>query len=175
MLYFIGGPAKVGKSKLAEKLLQERNIPFLPTDLIMVILKEAGVNDFNAHNPSDDFFTYLGSIAKHLPYLRSDFCIEGNSFEPKHLKELEKSGLRDYQACFLGMSEADIDTILRYAGPETWLITDLSEEERRAYPETLVKLSKSLQDQCEELGFPYIDLAHDYETQLDTAFQNLVG
>ncbi len=47
MLYFIGGPAKVGKSKLAEKLLHDKGIPYIPTDILMVILKENGIENFN--------------------------------------------------------------------------------------------------------------------------------
>ena len=173
MLYFIGGPAKVGKSKLAERLLQDRKIPFLPTDIIMVLLKENGIDNFNTNNPADLFFKYLEPISKHLPYLRSDFCIEGNGFEPRHLKKLEKKGLVDFKACFMGMSEVDLESILRHAGPETWLLTEVSEEERQKYPAFLVEQSKKVEEQCKEFNFPYIDLAHDYEKQFNEAFRLL--
>ncbi len=175
MLYFIGGPAKVGKSKLAERLLKEKGIPYLPTDIIMVLLKENGIEKFATQNPAELFFKYLIPLAKHLPYLRSDFCVEGNAFGPKHIEKLKELGIKDIQACFLGMSEAKLETILKHAGPETWLVTDLSEEDRQKYPEVLKTQSLELEKQCRELGYIYIDMSNNYAEQFEKAFISITS
>ncbi|PIZ63413.1 hypothetical protein COY17_00660 [Candidatus Saccharibacteria bacterium CG_4_10_14_0_2_um_filter_52_9] len=94
---------------------------------------------------------------------------------PDQVKGLEGKIKMEVRVCFLGMSKADLGTILKYAGPATWLLTDLTEKQRQEYPEWLVKNSEEVKRQCEKYGYRYFDLAGDYETQFGQAYKYLAG
>jgi predicted kinase len=38
-LYLVGGPPRVGKSSLAQQLVQTEGIPWLPTDIVRTVLR----------------------------------------------------------------------------------------------------------------------------------------
>ena len=38
-LYLVGGAPRVGKSKLAQKLVETEGIPWLPTDIVRTVLR----------------------------------------------------------------------------------------------------------------------------------------
>ncbi|PIZ63414.1 hypothetical protein COY17_00665 [Candidatus Saccharibacteria bacterium CG_4_10_14_0_2_um_filter_52_9] len=59
MIYLIGGSAKVGKSKLAERLLRDRRIPYYPLDVFIEVLKEHGHGEFGIDNRAIEFLPYL--------------------------------------------------------------------------------------------------------------------
>jgi predicted kinase len=39
MLYLVGGPPRMGKSSLAQRLVQTEGIPWLPTDVVRTVLR----------------------------------------------------------------------------------------------------------------------------------------
>lgn len=174
MIYLIGGPAKVGKSKLAERLLQEQKIPYLPTDVFIEALKENKHSEFKAEERAAKFFPYFSALVKVLPGYRDDFCVEGNGFMPEHVKALENKVDSEFRVLFVGMSEANLDQILKYSGPQTWLMTDLTEKQREDYPKWLVKNSQEVERQCKKYGYQYFDLAGDYEAKFEQAY-NFLG
>jgi GTPase SAR1 family protein len=175
MLYLIGGPAKVGKSKLAERLLQDKRIPYYPLDVFIEVLKENGHGVFGAETRAKEFQPYFLSILKLLPYYRSDFCVEGNAFMPAQVHELQSKVKEEMRVCFLGMSEANLKDILKHGGPATWLITDLTEEQRQEYPKWLVKNSKEVERQCAAYGYRYFDLAGNYMVNFESAYQYMIS
>ena len=174
MIYLIGGPAKVGKSKLAERLLQERGIPYIPTDIVIEVLKDRRIEHFaSASTRADDFWPYFASLMKVLPGYRRDFCVEGNAFLPEHIHRLQKNDTK-VKACFLGLTKTTLKDILAYAGPQTWLLTDLTEQERKQYPQWLAENSRIYEQQAAVYGLPYFDLAGNYEAKLTEAYYYLV-
>lgn len=175
MLYLIGGPAKVGKSKLAERLLNEKQIPYFPTDVFIETLKGNKLGIFGAAKRAEEFAPYFQSMMKILPGYCEDYCVEGNAFMPAQVSELEKNTDIELRACFLGMSKTNLDTILKYAGPQTWLMTNLSEMQRREYPKWLVKNSEEIEQQCKVYGYKYFDLADDYAAKFEQAYKYLSG
>lgn len=172
-IYLIGGPAKVGKTKLAERLLQEKKIPYLPTDIFIEVLKANKLGEFSAGERATKFFPYFSAMMKIVPNFRSDFCIEGNSFMPEQVKILERSLEAQLKVCFLGMSVANLETILKHTRFDSWLWTDLTEKERQEYPGWLMKNSEEVEEQCRLHGYQYFDLADNYDAVLEQAYKHL--
>ena len=52
MIYLIGGASRSGKTSLVLRLLEEKSIPYLSTDVLMMGLRGAGYSEYA--NEQDD-------------------------------------------------------------------------------------------------------------------------
>lgn len=113
MLYLIGGPPRVGKSTLAQMLVDKKNVPYVPTDALFHTLKDTSstpiVDDKSGFDKkAQDLFPYLLTLARHLVWGAPDFCLEGDGFLPQQVKKLsEDEVIKKYQVkcVFLGFSK----------------------------------------------------------------------
>ncbi len=175
MLYIVGGLSKVGKTRVAELLLSQNAVSYLSTDLIIEMLEENQVQKFNADVRTSNFEPYLESIVRLGPAYHKDICIEGNAFTPKQIQKIKSVTECEIRECFLGMSSSDIDTILKYAGPDTWLLEDKTEEYRKNYPNLLSDQSKRLEAECKHYNCTYFDMADNYSDSLNRVYQYMLN
>src|SRR6266540_3322963 len=84
ILYLIGGPPRVGKSSLAQRLLTLDRIPWLPTDVLRTVLRrvlpELDAIDQDPVNPSllaEYMYPHIERAAEVCTEENERFLIEG--------------------------------------------------------------------------------------------------
>lgn len=162
MLYFIGGGPRAGKTTLAEALGKRLGIVgAVGTDM----LRDAvGKEVLNSENPNpnertDFFFPRLQAAARAAHRSWETFIFEGDYFLPRHVAELGKT--YPVRAVFLGLSEPDLDTMIKFGGRHNWL----PEYPPETYPGTLRNIrNRCALDKagCEEHGFDFFDVSKNF-------------
>lgn len=176
MVYLIGGASRVGKSTLANLLLQRRRISFLSADALVHTLKnvapELGVTG-NGPLPEKaaKFYPYLKGFIKYNSFSIKDFIIEGDVILPYHSAELSQEF--PVKSCFLGFSEIAIGALKENAGSNNW-IDNLTEGSLKALPEEIIKISKFIKTECEKYSLKYFDLSGKYKERLEEAYTFLL-
>lgn len=172
MLYLIGGPPRVGKSSLAQRLLTDLTIPYVSTDALTVMLKPMGEPSFYSPEKAARFFPMMDGFISRMLKICPDYTIEGDAFSPHHVDALkEKYELR---AVYLGMSNISTENIIRHANYDNWAEQD-NEEELKQLATRIVSASKEIEAECAHLGIPYFDLATDYDKMAQQAFDALAN
>ena len=102
-----------------------------------------------------------------------NYVIEGDALTP-----LVADGMRhqfNVNACFLVLTQPSLETILAHEGVRGW-VRDLPEERQRSLLPELQERSETLIQQCNQYGFPYVDMsADDYSDRQNDAIVQLLG
>lgn len=176
MIYMIGGAPRVGKSTLARIILKRQSIPYIACDTVFHMLKEVapqlGITDKVSHEErAEKFFPFLKQWIYHIQRCEHDYVIEGDSFLPKQVHELNKE--YKIKSCFLGVSSMKLETILKNAGYNSW-VKNLSQEKLNKLPNWIVDVSMLFKDESKKYRTQFFDLAKDYPTMLEEAYRFLV-
>ena len=174
MIYLIGGCPRVGKSTLAQKLVKDKCIPYVPLDTVVHMLKE-GSTDVDIESNTDvpeKFYPFLERFIYHTKYGVSDYTIEGVAFTPRQAYKL----LQEYEmrVCFLGTSSISLETVLKHGGVNNWLKLHSHEEQQRLV-ESYIPRSAKIKAECEEFNLQYFDMALlSYPENINKAFNYLI-
>ncbi len=108
---------------------------------------------------------------------RSENCIiDGEVIIPEFIPELsEKYSIK---CCFLGLSEANLDTILKHGGYFNWPKWKLEngfDNEVNDLAERTVSRSLIIQKEAEKYNLPYYDLAINYNHASKAALHSLLS
>src|SRR5258708_23397631 len=177
MIYIICCSSRVRKTNLAQRILEAKNIPYVSTDFLVHMLKNAApdlkvTDKINFEEKADNFFPFLEQFIKYASNGVKDYLIEGDAFLPNHIAKLSQKF--KLKSCFLGFSEMNIETIKKHAGLNNW-VNELSDEEQSKLPEWLINLSEKYKSESLKFGFEYFDLSAGYEDQINKAFKYLVS
>jgi hypothetical protein len=175
MIVLIGGPPRVGKTRLARLVCARDAIPFASTDAIREVVNVAEP-DFGrmpwrdldaARVHADRFFPFLDAFVSEydMPDGRS-ILVEGVEFLPKHAEQLAKK--RSARCCFLGLSECSVEA-LEVATAGNW-IWDVPPADRPGIAADIVELSLWLEHECARLGLPFVDRVGDDAAALERAY-----
>lgn len=179
MIYLIGGSIRSGKSGLAHKILQNKKISVISTDVIIGLL----MDHIKPQDPSDTRSYIVKKAENFFPYLKKmihtntvlgvkDFVYEGDIILPEHVASLSQD--YEFRTCFLGFSDINIDLLKKHVGNHQWL-DELTDEKLNELPKRIMSDSKYIEQECKKYGFQYFDLSIDYEKQHKFAYQYLVG
>ncbi len=111
-VYLVGGPGRVGKSSLAQRLLLSDGIPWLPTDVLRTVLRrvlpeldELDQGDVPAAAVSELMYPHLEQAVEVCGEEAEQFLIEGPDIVPAMVARLSAAvpGIT-VRACFLGNS-----------------------------------------------------------------------
>lgn len=176
MLYLIGGVYRTGKTSLAQRVLGSKLVPFVSTDALWHMLKNAApslgvTDDLPLDQKADKLYPFLEQFVKYALYSTPDYLVEGDAIRPSHAAKLQK--FHDLRAVFLGFSEVRSQDILKHAGHNDW-VSGLGTKELEDLADGIVKISNQIKAECSEFGFSYVDLAGDYKTKMDQAYEYLV-
>jgi len=171
MIYLIGGPGRVGKTTLAKKVLAEKGIPFLPTDMVfdtlMNVAPQLGIaTDLNQR--AEKFAPYLKELirtANNLHPEMGDYLIEGVDITPLIISEIKDILLKPV---FLGFSAITLERLLATGGETNWL-KNLPEPDQHKFVAQIITVSNYLEKDCAKYGYKYFDLSSDFQEQLQTA------
>lgn len=165
MLYTVGGPPRVGKSALDQRVMARHGVPWLSSDILKTVLRMVAreIDELDRGHSDPDLvaermYPYLERAADVALDQSERFLIEGAEWFPRHIAPLgaalEEAAV---QACFLGHATYSQEDLANYQGLKRWHDWAL-EEERQGLPEWIRRWSEGLRAECTEIGHPYIDV-----------------
>jgi len=178
MIYLIGGMPRVGKSTLAQMILERNKISWMPLDTVREALHavsptlgiQEGDDWWVGHH--EKFFPFLRELVDSIQIARMSYTLEGDSFTPTHAEELSKKF--QVKACFLGASKLDVEILTTHKGAgDPWLDT-VSEEKLNSLPGWIMKKSEEYKSECEKYGVKYFDVSLDHKKTLEDAYEYLM-
>jgi hypothetical protein len=183
-IYLVGGPPRVGKSSLAQRLLALDGIPWLPTDVIRTVVRRVAADvDAVDQDPVDAealaeiMYPHIEKAAEVCAEEADRFLIEGFELAPSYLPRLrlalEETEIR---ACFLGHSSFSAEDLAGYRGPKPQSEREMSPGELRESASWIRQRSGQLREQCAALRVPYVDVGQEgFEAALTEARRVLLG
>jgi hypothetical protein len=166
ILYLVGGAPRVGKSALAQRLLQADGIPWLPTDVIRTVLRRVlpeldavDQDPVDAARLADVMYPHIEQAAEVCAEEAERFLIEGFELSPSHPARLQAAlaGIT-IRACFLGHRAFSAGDLACYRGPKPQDETELPAAELGAAAAWIRQRSCQLRQQCQVEGQRYIDV-----------------
>lgn len=183
MIYLIGGVPRIGKSTLANLLLEKDKIAYVDADwiihMLMCAAPQVGVKtytDFNLHefkNKADNFYPFLYQFIKHNQPVVDKYAIEGDSFFPEHVAKLQKEF--SVRTCFLGTSNLEPKILLNNPSKNDWWIKKMSPQKLTDLCKWIVEMSKFIEKECNLHDIAYFDLAQNHREQIQKARQYLLN
>lgn len=184
MPYLLGGASRAGKSRLAQRLLEERSIPYLPLDVLMMGLAR-GMPSFGVgpQLPASEVGERVWPVVRGMAFTALedgvDYLFEGDSLLPRHAAELKGSHGEKVKAAFLGYANAPLGEKLRQVrafggGPDDW-VAGLSDDRALGTVAENARFGARLREECAALDLAYFDTSRDFSGALDAAFCCLVG
>lgn len=180
MIYIIGGVSRAGKSTVTQKIARERSISYIPSDVLMTTLLQAG-NPYDTDYKADsdliavNLWSFTKNLLCNLDKQGGDFLIEGIMFWPSLLFEISKD--ISCKACFLGYQELEPALKLKQLRAErsqTWHNRkEFNEMEYLAQITNIRIISKRLEEACQIYDFPYIESGDDIKLLEDHVCQVL--
>lgn len=182
MLYLIGGVPRVGKSTLANLILERNKIAYIDTDWIVHMLMYAspklGIKTFTEFNKDEfknktvNFYPFLYQFVKHNQPVVENYVIEGDSFLPEHVSALQKEFHTN--ACFLGSSDLQPKILLNNPCKNDWWIKKLSPKQLNDLCKWIMDMSGFLEKECGLYKITYFDISINYKEQIEKAYQYLM-
>lgn len=164
MIILLGGSSHVGKTLLAQKLLERHNIPYVSLDHLKMGFIRSGMTQLT---PEDDIemryfmWPFVTEMIKTAVENRQSMIIEGcyipaewrESFGPEYLEHI--------RSVFLVMSEdylrKNFDKVTGFASVIEHRLFDEADLER------LITCSAGFKADCIECGTPYIEIDGEYD------------
>jgi hypothetical protein len=173
VLYLIGGPPRVGKSTLAQLILERRKISGCGTDILVNMLAEAapelGVHHGSHPDKAQSAHRFLVEFLRPFSYTGGDYLLEGDVVTPDVAGEAAKIG--PVHAVFLGNTTLTIEE-LRIA--PHWL-ADCDEAEYERTRDWARERSAEVRRTCEAAGYPYVETGGDRSGGLERAYRILAS
>jgi hypothetical protein len=171
VIYLVGGAPRAGKSILGQQVAANLKTSWISTDLLVDLLR---VNDetikaeWNATSQAikgtaEWFFPYLRRFVWGASSLAENYLIEGVDFLPAQVKQL--SAQYQIRAVFLGCSEMTLEKFDQFPGRSVGY-GGLPEELRRQFAKDVPLWSEFIRQECEDFGYPYVDMANDFPNRL---------
>ena len=167
----------MGKSTLAQMILERNKISWMPLDIVREALHNVsphlgikeGKNWWINHH--EKFFPFLKELVQDINASQIIYTLEGDSFLPMHADQLIKYfGIR---ACFLGASKINVDTLKTFKGGGDYWLDELSEKELADLPNWIIKKSEEYRLECEKYGIRYFDVSFNHRQTLEEAYEYL--
>ena len=176
MIYLIGSAPRTGKSQIAQRILENKHIPYESVDVIFHMLRQAqpslGITHTIPHKErAERFYPYLKEFINVTKDVFENYTIEGDSFFPSQVHEIQK--LYEVKVCFLGFSHIELDSIVSHIGSHKW-IQKLSDEELKELPQHIIEVSQQFKEECQKFNMTFFDLSTDYYGQIKKAYEFLI-
>lgn len=164
-VYLVGGPGRVGKSSLAQRLLLSDGIAWFPTDVLRTVLRRV-LPELNELDQGNVLATAVGELM--YPHIEkavavcseeaAQFLIEGPDIVPSMVPRLSAAlpGIH-IRACFLGNIQFTAGDLAGYRGPKP-------QQEGASRADLYVTAawirheSNQYRQECNRLSLPYVDV-----------------
>lgn len=164
-VYLVGGPARVGKSSLAQRLLRSDGIAWLPTDVLRTVLRKVlpqlddlDQGDVSAAAVSELMYPHIEQAVEVCGEEAERFLIEGPDLVPSTVPRLAAAlPAITIRACFLGNIGFSGNDLASYRGPKPQH-EGASRAELHATAAWIRRESNYYRRKCAHLGLPYVDV-----------------
>ncbi len=164
-MYLVGGPARVGKSSLAQRMLRSDGIAWFPTDVLRTVLRrvlpeldELDQGNVPAEAVSELMYPHIEQAVEVCGEEAERFLIEGPDIVPSTVGRLSAAlpGIT-IRACFLGNVAFTGDDLASYRGPKPHH-ENASPAELDATAAWIRHESDRCRCECARLALPYVDV-----------------
>jgi hypothetical protein len=182
-LYLVGGAPRVGKSSLAQRLLELDGIPFLPTDVLRTVLRRVlpeldaiDQDPVDASLLAEFMYPHIEQAAEVCVEEVACFLIEGFELSPSYLARLQAAlEQTEVRGCFLGHGSFSVEDLAGYRGPKPQH-RGAARAELREAAAWIRRRSRQLREECGEAGVPYVDVGElGFEAAMLQARRLLLG
>lgn len=171
MIILIGGNSSVGKTYMAQTLLEKYNMPYLSIDHLKMGLYRSG-RDFG-FTPMDSIEVISGKLWPILKGIimtnienNQHLIMEGCYILPQNVREFEKEYAKKIIPAWIGFSPKYLnerfETIVKYRNVI---------EVRGDRPDPSVLSAYDFKTKCSEYRFPYFEITEDYEQQIQAVYR----
>jgi hypothetical protein len=183
-LYLVGGAPRVGKSSLAQKLVETEGIPWLPTDIVRTVLRRVlpeldliDQDPVDAARLAEFMYPHIEHAIEVCTEEAEQFLVEGFELSPTYLPRLRAAiGGVEIRACFLGNCTFSAELLAAYRGPKPQHENEMSVEELKEAAVWIRQRSQQLRAECRNVGLPYVDVGElGFESALREARRHLVA
>ncbi|MBR1470559.1 MAG: adenylate kinase [Lachnospiraceae bacterium] len=166
MIILIGGSSHVGKTLLAQKLMERHAIPYLSLDHLKMMFIRSGLTELTVN---DDYkmryflWPYVAELVKTAIENKQSMIVEGCYIPSEWREEFTQEYLQEMRAVFITMSEAylrrEIGSVAAYANViETRLQDEID-------PERLIRCSGEFRQECAQQKIPVLDIDDIYDIE----------
>ncbi len=183
MLYLVSGTSRSGKTMIAKKILQQKGIPYLSLDWIVMGftkgMPQCGIHDkLFPDEIAVRMREFVEAMCESMIWTEVDHVVEGEAILPETARTLLDENAENVKACFLGYADIEVEEKVREAkayndGKRDWLIHE-SDEAIQRHIENMVEYSRQVRMQCAIHNVRYFDTSTDFMKTVDLATQYLL-
>ena len=164
MIILIGGSSHVGKTLLAQKLMERLKIPYLSLDHLKMMFIRGGLTDLTVE---DDYkmryflWPYAAELIKTAVENDQNMIVEGCYIPSEWRDRFDNEYLKDIKCFFITMSEDylrnNFDKLSEHACVIERRIDDQIDLTR------LINCSREFKEECEEHDIPVLEITDRYD------------
>ncbi|MBC8426577.1 hypothetical protein H8E07_20875 [bacterium] len=178
MLYLVSGASRAGKTMIAQRILQQRRIPYMSLDWLVMGFTE-GLPQYGLHDKlmpdeiAEKLWGFLRPICENMTWSGIDYVIEGEAVLPGLIQVLLDDHPDGIEICFMGYTDIDIEQklmdIRKYSiGKGDWLVKEDDDYILR-HIENMIGHSRMIKEGCEKYDMRYIDTSVDFLAAVEDA------
>ena len=166
MVYLIGGSSHVGKTLLAQKLMERLIIPYLSLDHLKMGFIRTGMTELTVN---DDYkmrywmWPFVAELIKTVCENGQSLIIEGCYIPSEWRESFSTEYLKNIRSAFIVMSEdylrKHFDSVAGKASVIEKRIDDRPDLER------LINCSVEFKSEAVEFGIPYIEISESFDSE----------
>ena len=169
MIILITGSSHVGKTALAQKLMEKYKYPYFSIDHLKMGLIRSGNTDLTPVSDDKDLTNYLWPIVREMVKTaienKQNLIVEGCYIPLDWQKDFEEEYIKDIRFLCLVMSESYIEThyedVMKYSCViEQRLFDDYSRDE-------LLADNRKLLQECQRLNVEYLLIDKEYRIEVN--------
>ena len=184
MLYLVSGTSRSGKTLIAEKLMEEKQIPYMSLDWLMRGftngMPQLGIHDkLFPDEIAKRLWSFFKAMCESMLYLEIDYIIEGEAMLPELIQELLDIYPDKIKICFVGYTDIDIDQkaqdIKTYSTRRGDWLTKESDDYIYDHIDNMVTHSRKIRDGCEKYNMTYFDTSTNFMDAIENAKNYLLS
>jgi hypothetical protein len=184
MLYLVSGTSRSGKTLIAEKLMEEKQIPYMSLDWLMMGftngMPQLGIHDkLFPDEIAKRLWSFFKAMCESMLYLEIDYIIEGEAMLPELIQELLDIYPDKIKICFVGYTDIDIDQkaqdIKTYSTRRGDWLTKESDDYIYDHIDNMVTHSRKIRDGCEKYNMTYFDTSTNFMDAIENAKNYLLS
>ena len=184
MLYLISGASRSGKTMIAERILEQKNTPYISLDwLVMGFtngMPECGIHDLLFPDDiAQRLRGFLRAMCESILWQETDCVIEGEAILPELVSELLNKYPDKIKICFLGYTDISVDekaaSIQKYSTGATDWLSKKPDEYIHDHINNMVRHSRRIKSGCEKYHLSYFDTSKDFNGTIDRTVAYLLG
>ncbi|NLG51276.1 MAG: hypothetical protein GX552_14305 [Chloroflexi bacterium] len=184
MLYLIGGAARTGKTLLAHRLFRTHNIPYFCVDYFVSALDQGAPElGIDAESPNviraNKLWPRIVPMLRNIVEVEPAYTVEGDALLPRGVRSLMDAYPGQVRACFLGFVDATpqqkLYDIRAHAGAVNDWVQHHDDDYILALMTEMIEFSQYVQDECESLDLPYVDVSQGFMAGVERAYLTLTA